>query len=88
MYCIPLLNASELSDMPGPHQVALETETTNTAAIKLYERLGFLRSKRLHRYYFNGNSAFRLILYLKPSLSCACEGDDYGHDHSHSHDES
>ncbi|KAI5855219.1 acetyltransferase [Tricharina praecox] len=75
-------------------EVALETETTNTAAIKLYERLGFLRSKRLHRYYFNGNSAFRLILYLKPSPnpSCGCEGNEHEHnhdhdqDHSHSHD--
>ncbi|KAI9892602.1 MAG: N-alpha-acetyltransferase mak3 [Vezdaea aestivalis] len=46
-------------------EVALETEITNTAAMKLYERLGFLRSKRLHRYYLNGNSAFRLMLYLK-----------------------
>ncbi|KAI9758273.1 MAG: N-alpha-acetyltransferase 30 [Chaenotheca gracillima] len=46
-------------------EIALETEITNTAAIKLYERLGFLRSKRLHRYYLNGNSAFRLVLYLK-----------------------
>ena len=47
-------------------EIALETEITNTAAMKLYERLGFLRSKRLHRYYLNGNSAFRLLLYLKP----------------------
>ncbi|KAF3941178.1 hypothetical protein ABW19_dt0200114 [Dactylella cylindrospora] len=46
-------------------EVVLETEVTNTGAIKLYEHLGFLRSKRLHRYYLNGNSAFRLVLYLK-----------------------
>ena len=46
-------------------EVVLETEVTNTASLKLYERLGFLRSKRLHRYYLNGNSAFRLVLYLK-----------------------
>lgn len=46
-------------------QVVLETEVTNTASLKLYERLGFLRSKRLHRYYLNGNTAFRLVLYLK-----------------------
>ncbi|KAF8250232.1 acyl-CoA N-acyltransferase [Wilcoxina mikolae CBS 423.85] len=65
-------------------EVALETEITNTAAIKLYERLGFLRSKRLHRYYFNGNSAFRLILYLKPNHGSACCADD-SHDHDHSH---
>jgi hypothetical protein len=46
-------------------QIVLETEVTNTASLKLYERLGFLRSKRLHRYYLNGNTAFRLVLYLK-----------------------
>jgi hypothetical protein len=49
-------------------QVALETEVSNTAAIKLYERLGFLRSKRLHHYYLNGNSAYRLLLYLKEGV--------------------
>ena len=46
-------------------QIALETEVTNTAAMKLYERLGFLKSKRLHRYYLNGNSAFRFMLMIK-----------------------
>lgn len=48
-------------------QIALETEVTNTAAMKLYERLGFLKSKRLHRYYLNGNSAFRFMLLIKES---------------------
>ncbi|KAI9753584.1 MAG: N-alpha-acetyltransferase mak3 [Lichina confinis] len=52
-------------------EIALETETTNTAAMRLYERLGFLRSKRLHRYYLNGNSAFRLLLYLKEGAGYA-----------------
>ncbi|KAI4710393.1 N-alpha-acetyltransferase 30 [Alternaria sp. Ai002NY15] len=46
-------------------EIVLETEVSNTASLKLYERLGFIRSKRLHRYYLNGNAAFRLILYLK-----------------------
>ncbi|KAK8206852.1 hypothetical protein M8818_004687 [Zalaria obscura] len=46
-------------------EIALETEIDNIASIKLYERLGFLRTKRLHRYYLNGNTAFRLVLYLK-----------------------
>jgi peptide alpha-N-acetyltransferase len=36
--------------------------------MKLYERLGFLRSKQLHRYYLNGNSAYRLVLYLKEGV--------------------
>lgn len=35
--------------------------------MKLYERLGFLRSKRLHRYYLNGNSAYRFVLFIKES---------------------
>jgi ribosomal protein S18 acetylase RimI-like enzyme len=50
-------------------EIALETEETNTAAMKLYERLGFLRSKKLHRYYLNGNSAYRLLLYLKEGVA-------------------
>ena len=33
--------------------------------MKLYERLGFLKSKSLHRYYLNGNTAFRFMLYVK-----------------------
>ncbi|OJD18529.1 hypothetical protein AJ78_01445 [Emergomyces pasteurianus Ep9510] len=60
-------------------EVVLETETTNTAAMKLYERLGFLRSKKLHRYYLNGNSAFRLVLYLKEGVgSIPTTFDPYG----------
>ena len=49
-------------------EVVLETEVSNTAAMKLYERLGFLRSKKLHRYYLNGNTAYRLVLLLKSGL--------------------
>ncbi|KAF2102225.1 acyl-CoA N-acyltransferase [Rhizodiscina lignyota] len=49
----------------GADEVVLETETSNSASLKLYERLGFLRSKRLHRYYLNGSTAFRLLLYLR-----------------------
>jgi N-alpha-acetyltransferase 30 len=58
-------------------QIALETEVTNTAAMKLYERLGFLRSKRLHRYYLNGNSAFRLMLYVKDTASTGHHDGEY-----------
>ncbi|KAH7412663.1 acyl-CoA N-acyltransferase [Cadophora sp. MPI-SDFR-AT-0126] len=49
----------------GADEVVLETEETNVPAMKLYERLGFIRSKKLHRYYLNGNSAYRLVLHLK-----------------------
>ena len=47
-------------------EIVLETEETNIPAMRLYERLGFVRSKKLHRYYLNGNSAYRLVLLLKP----------------------
>ncbi|KAM3498189.1 hypothetical protein MY10362_008475 [Beauveria mimosiformis] len=46
-------------------EIVLETEETNVPAMKLYEQLGFLRSKKLHRYYLNGNSAYRLVLPLR-----------------------
>ena len=39
--------------------------------MKLYERLGFLRSKCLHRYYLNGNTAFRFVLYIKEGAATA-----------------
>lgn len=52
----------------GADEVVLETEETNIPAMKLYERLGFIRSKKLHRYYLNGNSAYRLVLPLKTTL--------------------
>ncbi|KAJ4255030.1 N-alpha-acetyltransferase 30 [Fusarium torreyae] len=46
-------------------EIVLETEETNVAAMRLYEQLGFLRTKKLHRYYLNGNSAYRLVLPLR-----------------------
>ncbi|KAK5115705.1 hypothetical protein LTR62_000794 [Meristemomyces frigidus] len=49
-------------------EIALETEVDNIPSLRIYENLGFLRTKRLHRYYLNGNTAFRLILYLKPGI--------------------
>lgn len=49
----------------GADEIVLETEESNMPAMKLYERLGFVRSKKLHRYYLNGSSAYRLVLHLK-----------------------
>lgn len=46
-------------------QVVLETEVTNKPALKLYEKLGFVRDKRLFRYYLNGVDALRLKLWLR-----------------------
>ncbi|KAL8585230.1 hypothetical protein ACOMHN_013245 [Nucella lapillus] len=46
-------------------EVVLETEITNKAALRLYENLGFIRDKRLFRYYLNGVDALRLKLWLR-----------------------
>ncbi|KAH8115075.1 acyl-CoA N-acyltransferase [Phellopilus nigrolimitatus] len=47
-------------------EVVLETEFDNAAALSLYESLGFIREKRLYRFYMNGKDAFRLILAVPP----------------------
>ncbi|KAL4913747.1 acyl-CoA N-acyltransferase [Aspergillus aurantiobrunneus] len=80
--------AIDAMEKAGADEIALETEITNTAAIKLYERLGFLRSKRLHRYYLNGNSAYRLVLYLKEgvgSMRTSFDPFEPPPDHAHAH---
>ncbi|XP_039299452.1 N-alpha-acetyltransferase 30 [Nilaparvata lugens] len=40
-------------------------EITNQPALRLYENLGFVRDKRLFRYYLNGVDALRLKLWLR-----------------------
>lgn len=45
-------------------EVVLETEI-NRPALRLYENLGFVRDKRLFRYYLNGVDALRLKLWLR-----------------------
>lgn len=46
----------------GCDEIMLETEVVNKPAIALYEHMGFIRSKRMFRYYLNQHDAFRLIL--------------------------
>ncbi|CAD6253743.1 unnamed protein product [Miscanthus lutarioriparius] len=51
----------------GCEEVTLEAEVTNKGALALYGRLGFIRAKRLYRYYLNGVDAFRLkLLFPRP----------------------
>lgn len=45
-------------------EIVLETELTNKAALRLYDSLGFIRVKRLLRYYMNGVDALRLKLIV------------------------
>ncbi|KAM1058331.1 hypothetical protein ACFX13_023556 [Malus domestica] len=54
----------------GCEEVTLEAEVTNKGALALYGRLGFIRAKRLFRYYLNGVDAFRLkLLFPRPLYS-------------------
>lgn len=63
----------------GCEEVTLEAEVTNKGALALYGRLGFIRAKRLFRYYLNGVDAFRLkLLFPHPELPSS-------HSHSYSH---
>jgi peptide alpha-N-acetyltransferase len=45
-------------------EVVLEAEAGNSGALRLYRRLGFVRDKRLARYYLSGADAFRLKMLL------------------------
>ena len=57
--------AIEEMRVQGADEVVLEAEDTNSAALNLYEKLGFSRDKRLHKYYLAGSDAFRLKLWLR-----------------------
>lgn len=46
-------------ELGGATECILETEITNSRAMRLYQSLGFIRHKRLTRYYLNGVDAFR-----------------------------
>lgn len=48
----------------GCKEVVLETEAVNKAALNLYAKLGFIRDKKLEKYYLNGFDAYRLKLSL------------------------
>lgn len=51
----------------GCDEVTMEAEVTNLGALTLYGNLGFIRAKRLHRYYLNGVDAYRLkLLFPRP----------------------
>jgi len=59
--------AIETMAMKDAAMISLETELTNKPALALYQSLGFIRERRLLRYYMNGVDAFRLKLVLHDS---------------------
>eukprot|EP01031_Cornospumella_fuschlensis_P027624 gene27625-33361_t len=48
----------------GCKVIMLETEASNTGALSLYAKLGFIREERMYKYYLNGGDAFRLKLWI------------------------
>jgi len=62
-------NSIDAMKEDGVDEIVLETEYDNYAALSLYESLGFIREKRLHRFYLNGKDAFRLVLGVPQSYS-------------------
>ncbi|OAY70343.1 N-alpha-acetyltransferase MAK3-like [Ananas comosus] len=64
----------------GCEEVTLEAEVTNKGALALYGRLGFIRAKRLYRYYLNGVDAFRLkLLFPRPDPALLSANKDGRH---------
>lgn len=57
-------NAIKKMQKDGCDEIMLETEVENLAALNLYEGMGFIRMKRMFRYYLNEGDAFKLILPL------------------------
>ncbi|EAZ63896.2 N-acetyltransferase [Scheffersomyces stipitis CBS 6054] len=60
------LTVQTMIERDGADEIMLETEVINEGALRLYEGLGFLRAKRLYRYYLNTHDAYRLILPITP----------------------
>jgi hypothetical protein len=48
-------------DLRQRFQVVLETEFDNVIALAFYASMGFMREKRLFRFYMNGKDAFRYV---------------------------
>lgn len=57
------LGISRMSKL-GCHEIMLETEASNLAALNLYLKLGFMKVEKLSRYYLNGGDAYRLKLWI------------------------
>lgn len=62
------LSIEKMIEWDNADEVMLETEVINEAALHLYELLGFMRTKRMYRYYLNTHDAYRLILPILEKL--------------------
>eukprot|EP00397_Hematodinium_sp_SG-2012_P065986 GEMP01097445.1.p1 GENE.GEMP01097445.1~~GEMP01097445.1.p1 ORF type:complete len:196 (-),score=28.86 GEMP01097445.1:252-818(-) len=58
-------------------ECVLEAEVKNKAALGLYRNMGFVRHKRLQKYYLSGVDALRLKYLFDASLGQVDEDEDY-----------
>ncbi len=71
--------ALEVMRDAGADECTLEAETTNEGALRLYQSLGFIRDKRLCRYYLSGTDAYRLkLLFPLPPQAADALGQAQG----------
>jgi peptide alpha-N-acetyltransferase len=47
------------------NEIVLEAEIGNSGALRLYESLGFVRTKRPYRDYLNGNQTHHLKIWFE-----------------------
>ena len=52
------LTIENMKSIDKVDEIMLETEVINQGALNLYESFGFLRTKRLYRYYLNTHDAY------------------------------
>lgn len=63
-----------LRDVYDVEAVYLEVRVSNTRAIKLYEKFGFRRVRRVKGYYMDGEDAYVMVLRLKPAPEYSSHG--------------
>lgn len=61
-----ILNA--LQNIYGVEEVQLEVRVSNYKAIKLYEKLGFVKAERVKGYYLDGEDSYVMIKSLSSEL--------------------
>ena len=58
-----------LSEVYGVESIYLEVRVSNEPAIRLYEKFGFRRARRVRGYYADGEDAYVMVKRLKPLTS-------------------
>jgi ribosomal-protein-alanine N-acetyltransferase len=55
-----------LREVYDVESIYLEVRVSNSVAIRLYEKFGFVKARRIRGYYMDGEDAYVMVLRLKP----------------------